>query len=356
MKEKINIPPFLLGHIPWENHVDPIWTASTFVLHRNLSKFCFPPKLSGPQMVPMISTLQSSLMKNPLLKTPFFLPAEKLSPLDKEYLFEHFLSQSNFQNTMEGQGFLVDESSCFLAMLNIDDHIQLQLVDAQGNWDHSWNLLSQIDTALGESLDYAFSSRFGYLTSDPGLCGTGLEVYVYLHLPALIRTGKLSETLLKENDEEIIATGMQGTLDELVGDFILLKNRYTLGVSEEHILKNLYAAAMKLMAIEKTLRAQLSQENNAEIKDQISRAYGLLMHSFQLQTKEALTSLSLIKLGIDLGWVKGINDKKLNEIFFKCQRAHLAHFYKLSEIDPKAILHTRAEFIHSELKPAELTY
>ncbi|MES2345248.1 MAG: protein arginine kinase [Chlamydiota bacterium] len=356
MKEKINIPSFLLEHIPWENHVDPIWTASTFVLHRNLAKFCFPSKLSKPHMLQVASMLQESLLKSPLLKTPSFLPAEKLSPMDKEYLFEHFFSQSHFQNTMEGQGFIIDQTSYFLGMINVDDHIQLHLVDAQGKWDNSWNTLSQLDTTLGKSLDYAFSSRFGYLTSNPGLCGTGLEVYVYLHLPALIHTGKLSETLSKETDEEVLITGMQGTLEELVGDFIVLKNRYSLGLSEETILKTLYAAAMKLMAAEKTARTQIQQEDNSEIKDQISRAYGLLMHSFQLQTKEALAALSLIKLGINLGWVEGITDNKLNEIFFKCQRAHLAHAHTLPEIDPKALPHTRAAFIHTALKPTHLTY
>jgi protein arginine kinase len=108
---------------------------------------------------------------------------------------------------------------------------------------------------------------------------------------------------------------------------------------------------MKLMAIEKTLRSHLKNENNAEIKDLVSRSFGLLLHSYQLQTKEALGALSLMKLGLNLDWIEGISDAKLNTLFFQCRRAHLLHLLNEQQIvDPQEVARKRAEFLHKNMQ------
>lgn len=356
MKERIELPVNLLGHIPWENPVNPIWPATTFVLHRNLNKFYFPPKMNDVQMQQTSSILADLLCKHSKLRSPQFLPADLLTPLDKEFLFEHFLCEQGFQNTMSGQGFIIDDSARFLALLNIDDHLQLHFADCKNDWDIAWNTLSEVEMSIGQSATYAFSSRFGYLTSDLNNCGTGLEIFAYLHVPALIHANQLTDTLLKQKEEDVIATGLQGTLEDIVGDFIVLKNRYSIGVSEETILRTTYSTAMHLMAAEKNLRTRIQQEDNPDFKDHISRAFGLLMHSFQLQTKEALNALSMIKLGIDLKWILGITDNKMNELFFRCRRAHLEKSQKHIELDPQKLSHIRAEYLHKELQSTKLTY
>lgn len=354
MKEKAELPPSLLEHVPWEKDSNPIWPASAFLLRRNLGKFFFVPKMEKQQMQQTIDMLKTTLLNAPDLAQPSFLKAEDLSALDKEFLYEHFICSENLQNTLAGQGFIVDNTSRFLALINIEDHLQLLLIDCKGDWDNTWNFLTKLENTVGSNLDYAFSTKFGYLTSDPVYSGTGLIVLTYLHLPALIHTGQLSEALIKQKEEGISAAGMQGGLEDLIGDLIVLSNNYTLGLTEENILHSVHSTAMKLMVSEKTMRSHLQQENNPAIKDMVSRAYGLLVHSYQLQTKEALNALSMIKLGIDLGWVSGISDSKLNEIFFKCQRAHLVHELKETALDLQDIARKRAEFLHASLKGIEL--
>lgn len=354
MKEKTELPAFLLDHTPWEEGVNPIWPASSFVLHRNLGKRLFPPKMSDAQLRQILDVLKDALLKSTHLNRPLLLIAEEVSPLDREYLIEHYLRLEGFPDTTSGQAFIIDESRQFLGLINIQDHLQIQLLDCKGDWEKTWNALSKLETSLASNFDYAFSPRFGYLTSEPGQCGTGLIVQAFLHLPALIHTGQLSEALVKQKDENVDAEGMQGTLDELIGDIIVLENKYTLGLSEESILHALNSTAMKLIVSEKALRAHLKEKNNPDMKDQVSRSYGLLLHSYQLETKEALNALSLIKLGIDLGWVAGITDQKLNTIFFKCRRAHLSHVFEGKAYDAQELSHKRAEFLHKQLEGLQL--
>ncbi len=214
-----------------------------------------------------------------------------------------------------------------------------------------WNSLNEIDTAISSSVEFSFSPKFGYLTSDPGFCGTGLSVQAFLHLPALIHTQQLGETLAKLKEEEVTVSGMGGNLEELVGDIVVIRNSFTLGMTEEAILQSIHSMSMKLMAVEKTLRTHLQTESNAEIKDQVSRSFGLLLHSYQLQTKEALGALSLMKLGLHLDWIEGITDAKLNTLFFQCRRAHLLHsLNELSLTDSQEIARKRAEFLHKNMQ------
>lgn len=351
MTEKIKLPQSLLEHTPWEKESNPIWLATSFLLHRNLNKFNFPPKLDERQFEQTLIPLKDQLLKSSLLDGAVLLKAEEVSALDKEYLFEHFLCQEGFQNTQGGQGLVVDNSGSFLAKLNIQDHLQLQLVDSSGSWEKVWNQLSEIEAVIGSSIEFSFSPKFGYLTSDPFLCGTGLSVQAFLHLPALIHTHQLQETLTKQKEEEITAMGMGGTMDDLIGDLVVISNSYTLGANEESILHSIHSMSMKLMALEKTLRSHLQSDHNAEIKDQVSRSFGLLLHSYQLQTKEALSALSLMKLGLHLDWIEGITDAKLNTLFFQCRRAHLLHLLNEQQItDAQEIARKRAEFLHKNMQ------
>lgn len=351
--ESPNLPHYLLEHAPWSPEADPIWPATTFVIRRNVSPHLFPSKLKEERAQILQSQLKEALIAQAALHDPQFLPAENLSAIEKEFLFEHFLRLQGFQSTLKGQGFLVDASARFLALFNIEDHLQLHLTECENKLESGWNSLSDLDTKLSKLLDFAFSEKFGYLTADPALCGTGFKMTAFLHLPALIHKDKLQDALAKQNDEEIEASSMQGSLDEHLGDLLILSNRFTLGVSEENIFYSLHSAAMQFALLEKTLRAHLREDHDSEMKDHVSRAFGLLMHSYQLQTKETLDALSLMKLGLDLGWISGVTDQAINEVFFLCRRAHLTSLSL--ETDPKNLPRRRAELIHTKLKPMQLS-
>jgi protein arginine kinase len=144
--------------------------------------------------------------------------------------------------------------------------------------------------------------------------------------------------------------------DELIGDFLILKNNYTLGLTEESILRDLHLTATKLILAEQTQRLRYKESASAEAKDAMARAYGLLMHSYQLQTKETLQAISQIKLGVNLGWIQGIQDEEVNEIFFRCRRAHLQQVNKEPPLDKKELAHARAAYLHEKLKSATLGF
>lgn len=346
------LPDFLFTKTVWDQEKNPIWMSSTLRLRRNFSLYKFPSKMSSAEMAGSLKTILDTLQKIPTLEPLTFCPAEELSPLDKELLFEHFQCSEGLQ---QGQGFAFHAQEGYLITLHDGDHLQLHLVETKSNLAHAWTSLSQIDDLIGKAHPYSFSPRFGYLTSRPQHCGTALEARLFLHVPALRHTGALKELLSKQNDEQILFFGLEGSMTDLTGDFLILQNHYTLGIAEETILSLLQTTALRIAAAEKKAREELKSKPSTELKDFVGRSFGLLMHSYQLHPKEALDGLSGLKLGIDLGWVSGVTSEQLSTLMLKLRRGHLTHLLNLQQPDLQALAQKRAEWLHQELKGILIT-
>lgn len=352
-----NEPPFCTGS-PWKQNENVIWLGSTLTLRRNLEKYHFPGKLSIDKRKQIISLVVKDLLASGQLKEPKLLQAEEISSVEKEFFVEHFLSSQSFHQAGDGEAFVVDKSGEFLALLNIGDHITLQWIDAKEALEETWDRLVQIEQSLIRSINFAFSPKFGFLTADPNLSGTGLVATIFLHLPALLHTGGLAEAVKKNKGDGIEQTGFQGNPNEYIGDIVAFHNSYTLGVTEENILSSLHALATKLVVEENGVRRLLKQGiegDVAECKDKVSRAYAILLHSYQIEASEALEALSMIKMGLDFGWLTGVTQSSINELLFTSRFAHLLYQYN-QKIPHEELPHKRAEFIHRALSTLHLEF
>lgn len=349
MKDPIRPAQFLSDKKLWHANANKIFLASTVSLKRNIEKFNFPGKLGSDLQKTIISLVSKELMKDPQIKGVVLFPAEKAESFDKEFLMEHFFAKQKVFQAHTGEAFMIDESGSFLALLNIDNHIEFFIIDVMGEMESSWNRLVRIETELGKSIRYAFLPRFGFLTSDPGDSGSAFEATAYLQLTGLIHTGKIDEILESTADESFSITGLQGSPTEIIGDVLVIKNNYTLGMTEETIISSVRSLVTKLTVEEVAERTKIKSESQAEIKDRVSRAFGILVHSYQIEAIEALNAISLVKLGLDLGWFEGITIEELNLLFFNCRRAHLLSQFS-SSITSEELSHKRAEFIHKTLE------
>lgn len=339
---------------PWNHNQNNIWIATTLELYRNVEKYLFPEKLNTERQKQIISILSNEILNQDQKEDPKLILAEEISPLAKQYLTEHFLSTQNFQNTHTGEAFIIDQTGSFLATININDHLHLKLIDCHGELENSWNRLVTLETMIGKSVPYAYAPKFGFLTADPGSSGTGFITTIFLQLTALIHLGKIEEVLDKYTDDSILATGIQGNPNEIIGDVLAIRNNHTLGVTEETIISSLRSLTTKLLSEENRARMEIRTSQNSHMKDLVSRAYGILTYSYEIEPIEALNAISLIKLGIEMGWVTGLDYLKTNQLFFNCRRSHLLSRYS-EKVPQEEISHKRAEFIHEAFKETKLT-
>lgn len=353
MSETNGSQRIVMQNKPWEDNDNSVWLATTVGISRNLEKFEFPSKLSQDRRKQIISLFTRELGSDDLFKNLNLHKAEDLNSLEKEYLSEHFVSTMIFQQTHAGEAFALDETGQFMAVLNLNDHVHYVLLDIKGEIENTLNRLIKIESSVGKKLNYSFSPKFGFLTADPMDCGTALSITIFLQLPALVHTAKIDDTLEKFADENIVITGIQGNPTELIGDVIAIQNNYTVGLSEESIGATMRNFTTKLLLEENSARSKIKASQDPEIKDKVSRAYAILLHSYNIEAVESMNAISLIKLGLDMGWIKGISVRDLNQVFFACRRAHLLSRFK-EKIPQDQITHKRAEFIHSSFKNLQL--
>lgn len=318
-----SLHPLLRQAAPWKHNANPIWLASSVKFLRNLQGIFFPHKLSSEERGNTSQAISKSLLACKLLEKPTFHPAETLGSLEKNFLYEHFLAAESFMQAHGGEGFLTEASGTFLATLNLRDHVHLELLDTSGELETVWDRLTRIEMELSTSLFFAFSPKFGFMTSLPRHAGTGLVATIFLHIPAIIHMGLLDEALDMQGYPWIRATGLQGSANEFIGDILALHNDLSLGLTEEEILSALRELGTRITILEKGAQARLKKQESTAVRTKVHRAYGLLKYAYELRTEEALSAVSLLKLALNIGWVEGPKPEEVNALFLTSRYAHL---------------------------------
>lgn len=348
---KDKLPKELSSNTQWDQSESPIWLGSCFTLKRNLQDQLFPAKAPNGLKVQLFDLLKEAFLKTKAIDNAQIFPSHELSAQEKDLLFEHYLVDSCSLREEKGLGLVIDGTNRFLGFLNFQDHLTLMWSTEQKQWQKTWLKLQNLERELSEKLVFAYSPRFGYLTHHIFEAGTAFICLAYLHLPALIQSGTIESMKdeLKELGLKIL--GIEKSENEFVGDLIILQNRYTLGLPEEEILKSVHSGANKLVSQELQEREKLIDD--PRIKDQISRAFGLLTHSYELHAKETLNALSALKLGIHYNYLKGIDDKELSKLFFHSRQAHLTTLHNQS-LNREELLHKRSEYLQEKLRSSSL--
>ena len=65
------------------------------------------------------------------------------------------------------------------------------------------------------------------------------------------------------------------------------------------------------------------KQNREMLQDKICRANGTLRNAYIINTKELLSLLSMVRLGVDMGMITDIDRRAVNELFILTQPAHL---------------------------------
>ena len=254
-----------------------------------------------------------------------FSRMSEIAPLERELLVErHLISPMHTQDVREKALALRDDESVSL-MINEEDHLRLQTLFAGFQLEQALDLADRIDDRLSETLEYAFSERVGYLTAWPTNVGTGLRASVMLHLPALALTGMLQQVLSAVARFGVAVRGLYGEGTESVGNIFQISNQVSLGRSEDEILKHLSNLAREVIAQERAARQRLVADR-AALEDRVWRSYGVLRYSRAITSQEAMQRLSDVRLGIDLGIIKGLDHRILKELLVLIRPAHLQSF------------------------------
>ncbi len=266
----------------------------------------------------------------------------KMSLVEKNILSPEFVMKKNDIGSI-----LINDEENICIMINEEDHLRIQVFSAGFDIENTLNLAIELDEKLNETLGYAVSKQYGYLTQSPSDCGTGLRASVMVHLPGLKLTENIEKVFHAISNFGINIRGIYGENSKSIGDIFQISNEQSLGISEKEIAKNLKVIVEKVINQERSARKLLGK-NEIDLEDKVYRSYGVLSNCRKIGLNETLELLSDVKLGVDLGILKEISDAKVQKLYILTKPANLQKYfgntYETVERDSK-----RAELIKKTL-------
>lgn len=329
--------------------VSEVVISSRIRLARNIAGYEFLPCLSPEHQKELQDRLKDILLSLNLGENICYLDIDHASEVERTLLTERHLISRRHAVGKGPRSVIIAGDESFTAMINEEDHLRIQVFAAGLQLVSCWQRINRIDDLIEEKIDYAFDSRFGYLTACPTNLGTGIRVSVMLHLPALKMTGQIEKFINAARDCDMAVRGLFGEGTDAVGDFFQLSNQITLGRSETQIIEAFATTIVpKIIAYEAQARKTLLEKKPHALDDKIQRALGVLRSAYLISSQEALFLLSNVRLGVNLGRIKDVNIATINELFMLTQPAHLQlRAGKMLDVDQRDTL--RAEVIRNRL-------
>ncbi len=325
--------------------------SSRIRLARNIAGHRFLAKCTRHQRQVIETKARETILTSNLAPSVLYVDLDSAPEIDRLLLVERHLISKQHANTEGSRGVAVGENETVSIMVNEEDHLRLQVLRSGLQLDEAWEQINDIDDKLESKLDFAFHSRFGYLTACPTNVGTGIRVSVMLHLPALKITGEIEKVFRAAKEMKLAVRGLYGEGTEATGDFYQISNQSTLGKSEEDIINDFKTTVIpKIIDYEHAARKTLVSERATALDDKVFRALGLLRSARLVASEEVLFLLSHLRMGVNLGRIKDIDIRTINELFLLTQTAHLQKM-RGKKLEGDARRAARAEYIRARLSP-----
>lgn len=273
-----------------------------------------------------------------------YLELKDMDDITKMSLVEkNLISPEYALNKNDTGAILINDEENICILINSEDHLEIQVFSAGFELENTLNFAIELDKKIESILGYATNSKYGYLTSMPTNCGTGLKASVMIHLPALEKTRNIDKVFYTINNFGVNVKSQYGQDSTNNQNIYQISNKRTLGVTEQEIIENITIVANKIIEQERKARKFLAKDT-IDLEDTIYRSFGILNNCRKISLDEAQKLISNIKLGTDLGILKELSDSKIQKLMLFIKPANMQKYlgeqYEPLERDVK-----RAEII-----------
>lgn len=325
--------------------------SSRVRIARNLQGYSFPHLLNREKAEEVIHAVKLALENKDMIKQFGHLEINRMTELnllERQILVEKHLISPNLLEDYEKKAVALRDDELVSIMINEEDHLRIQCLLPGLKLEKAWEMANKIDDGLENTLDYAFSAKYGYLTACPTNIGTGMRASVMLHLPGLVMVEQIGGVLTTISKLGFTVRGLYGEGTEALGNLFQISNQVTLGHSEEEIIDSLNSIIKQLLTQEREARKALMQKRREQLEDKVGRSYGILKWAHIMSSEEAMRRLSDVRLGVDLNLIAGITTEVLNELIVMTRPAYLLKQAQ-GDLNPVQRDNLRAQIIRNKL-------
>ena len=309
-----------LQHTPSDS--DHIVISSRIRLARNFRDTLFTNKNDGAALhhVDSIARGLVTTLKDSDNQDYYCISLDKLSDTERAILVEKHLISPVMAEKMPYRSLLVSDDASVAIMVNEEDHLRIQTMEAGLN-----------------------------LTACPTNVGTGLRASVMLHLPALAMTGRINRLVRSIVQLGYSVRGLYGEGSDALGHMYQVSNQRTMGISEADTIEQLTKIVEGIIAEERKCRQTLVHNDKDGLEDHLWRSYGILRYARSISGQESLEKLSDVQLGVDLNILPAWSNDSFNELVAITRPNFLLKYMGKEEISPQECDNYRAAVIREKL-------
>ena len=326
--------------------------STKIVLSRNIKGFPFPPKMSDADrenVLGMVRQAAGSMNLN-------FVRTDELDDNAKADIYNQFYSGYAFLNSDAKTGYLMSRTEGLGVVINSTDHINIVSMVPGSDVYTAYKRADDLAVKFEQSMDIAYTDKYGFLTSQIKSVGTGMQLLMTLALPGIEKTEGAVQVLAKrveKYDWQMIPMTHHDGLRE--SGIYILSNVATLGVTEQEIIDKTRKVQEDIIKLENTCRKNICAKKKSIVEDQYYRAYAVLSYCRRIETAEALTLINWLRLGqnfidtsdADLDW------NRINKLTQKVRRNYSDAAVK--GMRPKDKSSARAKLIRDIMKGGQAT-
>lgn len=321
--------------------------SSRVRLARNIKGIPFPERASVDEQQKVIDICKNAAENGGAEFT--FIDVNAMEDYEKQAIAEQHIISPLMMDDKVKRGLLLNADSSESVLINEEDHLRIQCMAAGMDIESCFKRANRIDDIIEQTADYAFDARLGYLTCCPTNLGTGMRASVMMHLPALTMSGSINSVIDSLGQLGMTVRGIFGEGSKATGNIYQISNQMTLGESEENILERFSQIIAEVIEKERNLRKRIYEADKYRIEDKLMRSFGVLTNAVIMTSGEAMTRLSDVRLGVELGIIKNIDLQKINTVMYEILPGNIVKNYNVKDTTERDL--KRAEIIREILVP-----
>ena len=297
---------------------------------RNLANFPFVPNFRGDDKERIQSLIFDAFSHFENLDDYIFVNTSLLEKEGMKILSERGMLKLSKNPQGEiipfGTGLVVHAGGNISCSINSTDHLHISSIRAGLDCRKAFEECREIDDKLQEYLQFAASCDFGYLTTSLLSAGSGIKFSAIIHIPAIVRSGKIKMFVdyLRDNGIKIMPAFLSPpALETALGCYYIISTVAAQSGSEIDQLAAFESVCKHLVESERKILAELADNKRTINRNTVIRAYSIAKFSMLVSLNEAIELIADIQFGMRLGLISGINNSDLSGLLYRVQVAHL---------------------------------
>ncbi len=319
--------------------------SSRIRLARNIKGIPFPRRANESQQENVIELCKTAAEKSGIKLN--YIDINSMKDYEKQAIAEcHLISPQMMDDSVKRGVFLSGDSSVSI-LVNEEDHLRIQCMEPGFNVRKCFKSANDVDDKFEQSLDFAFDSKFGYLTCCPTNIGTGMRASVMVHLPALTMSGSINSIIDSLSQLGMTVRGIFGEGSKATGNIYQISNQTTLGETEENILERFEQVITEVIDKEREMRRRIYESDKYGVMDKLMRSFGELTNAVILSSSEAMSRLSDVRFAVELGIIKNVDYRSINTATYSVLPANIVKNYNVADAAERDL--KRAEIVREIL-------